>query len=90
MTLNNKKLLFKPQPKHTFLSSTFIILFIVKFQSHVQASALGIGVNFVFPLSQEQQEPPPKHTSLAACIVTVLSMRLMMKKTYLQLIMRFL
>ena len=35
------------------------ILFIVKLQSQVQ----GLGVDFVFPLSQEEQEqPPPKYT----------------------------
>ena len=39
----------------------------VKLQSEVQASALGLGVDFVFPLSQqeqqqEQQQPPPKYT----------------------------
>ena len=43
---------------------------IVKLQSKVQASVLGLGVDFVFPLSQEQQEeqqqqqeqPPPKYS----------------------------
>ena len=40
---------------------------IVKLQSKVQASVLGLGVDFVFPLSQEQEEqqqeqPPPKYT----------------------------
>ena len=29
---------------------------IVKLQSKVQASVLGLGVDFVFPLSQEQEE----------------------------------
>ena len=45
--------------------------FIVKLQSKVQASALGLGVDFVSPLSQEQeqqqeqeQEPPPKYTRM--------------------------
>ena len=38
---------------------------IVKLQSKVQASAFGLGVDFVFPLSQEEeqeeeQEPSPK------------------------------
>ena len=37
----------------------------VKLQSKVQTSVLGLGVDFVFPLSQQQQEeeqeqPPPK------------------------------
>ena len=40
---------------------------VVKFQSQVQTSVLGLGVDFVLPLSQqekeqkqEQEEPPPK------------------------------
>ena len=42
-------------------------MYFVKLQSEVQASALGLGVDFVFPLSQEQEEqqqeqPPPKYT----------------------------
>ena len=45
--------------------------FIVKLQSKVQS--LGLGVDFVFPLSeqeeqeeqeQEEQEPPPKYTRM--------------------------
>ena len=51
------------------LQSVFVVF--VKLQSKVQTSVLGLGVDFVFPLSQEQQqeqqeqeqqeeEPPPK------------------------------
>ena len=44
-----------------FVLSTSILCCIliedfVKLQSKVQASVLGLGVDFVFPLSQEQQE----------------------------------
>ena len=39
-------------------------MFVVKLQSKVQTSVLGLGVDFVFPLSQQQQQeeeqPPPK------------------------------
>ena len=39
------------------------ILVNVKRQSKVQTLVLGLGVEFVFPLSQEQEEeqPPPKY-----------------------------
>ena len=38
-----------------------ILEFVVKLQSKVQTSVLGLGVEFVLPLSQqEQEEPPPK------------------------------
>ena len=41
------------------------VLAIVKLQAKVQTSVLGLGVDFVFPLSQQEQqeqqeEPPPK------------------------------
>ena len=41
---------------------------VVKLQSKVQTSVLGLGVDFVFPLSQQkqqqeqqQEQPPPKY-----------------------------
>ena len=38
----------------------YTISFFVKLQSQVQTSVLGLGVDFVLPLSQQEQQPPPK------------------------------
>ena len=37
---------------------------IVKLQSKVQASVLGLGVDFVFPLSQEEEEQEQPHQNI--------------------------
>ena len=51
----------------TISTVIFYLFYFVKLQSKVQTLVLGLGVDFVFPLSQQQQQqqeeeqqPPPK------------------------------
>ena len=48
-----------------YINEPGFAIIIVKLQSKVQS--LGLGVDFVFPLSEqqeEQEEPPPKYTRM--------------------------
>ena len=47
---------------------------VVKLQSEVQASALGLGVDFVFPLSQEQQQQEPHQNIPEGSLLEVLNL----------------
>ena len=40
---------------------------VVKLQSQVQTSVLGLGVDFVLPLSRQEQEEPPSKSIRRGC-----------------------